>query len=52
MVNEAIVPALDAIPAPSDANVPNASTRAELDRRRVDLTRTLERHLMAISLDQ
>jgi hypothetical protein len=52
MVNEAIVPALDGIPRSDEANLPDASIRAELDGRAINLMRTLEQQLTAISLNR
>jgi hypothetical protein len=52
MLNEAIVPALDGIPRPNEANLPSASIRAELNGRAINLTRTLEQQLTAISLNR
>jgi hypothetical protein len=51
MVNEAIVPPLDAISASEEATALLAPIQMELDRDIINLTRTLEQQLTAISLE-
>jgi hypothetical protein len=50
MVNDSIVPPLDALSAPHRVNVPRDSKRAQLDPQIIDLTLTLQRQLTTISL--